>query len=353
MKLRLDKLTNGAILILIIIASLIFLKSILVPFVLAVIAWLIVVEVRTAIGGLLNSKQNKIPIWFQNIMASIAIFAFIFIEVKVLGVSIQNLSESMVKYDDNLLLIEDQINKFFNIDLTPHLNKMVGDFNFTTLLKNVLSSITGLFGNTFTIVLYMIFLLFEEAAFGKKIEQIYPDKVEYNNAMQMITRIGKTVSGYLTLKTLVSLLTGGLSYVVLLIMGVEAPFFWASIIIYLNFIPTIGSLIATLFPAFFTIIQFADFSAGLIVLFAVGTIQVIVGNIIEPRIMGNTLNISGLVVLLALSFWGAIWGVWGMILSVPITVLMIIIFAEFDSTRAVAIILSENGIVDTKKKEDC
>ncbi|MBD0403963.1 AI-2E family transporter [Flammeovirga sp. EKP202] len=352
MMLRLDKLTYVAILILIIIASLIFLKSILVPFVLAVIAWLIVVEVRTAIGGVINSKKHKIPMWLQNILASITIFVFIFLEVKVLSVSMQNLSSSMVKYDDNLMMIEQQINNFFNIDITSHFNKMIGDFNFTTLLKNVLSSITGLFGNTFTIVLYMIFILFEEAAFGKKIEQIYPNKEEYNNAMKMITRIGKTVSSYLTLKTMVSILTGGLSYVVLLIMGVEAPFFWASIIIYLNFIPTIGSLIATLFPAFFTIIQFGDFSAGLIVLVAVGTIQVIVGNIIEPKIMGNTLNISGLVVLLALSFWGSIWGVWGMILSVPITVLMIIIFAEFDSTRAVAILLSENGIVETKQK-DC
>ncbi|KXX66968.1 AI-2E family transporter [Flammeovirga sp. SJP92] len=352
MMVRLDKLTYGAILILIIIGSLIFLKDILVPFVLAVIAWLIVVEVRSTIGGIIGSEKHKIPMWIQNILASITIFVFIFLEVKVLSISMQNLSNSMVKYDDNLMMIEKQINDFFNIDITSHFNKMVGDFNFTTLLKNVLSSVTGLFGNTFTIVLYMIFLLFEEVAFGKKIEQIYPNKEEYDNAIAMIQKIGKTVSSYLTLKTLVSLLTGILSYVVLLLMGVEAPFFWASIIIYLNFIPTIGSLIATLFPAFFTIIQFGEFSAGLIVLLAVGAIQVVVGNLIEPKIMGNSLNISGLVVLLALSFWGSIWGVWGMILSVPITVLMIIIFAEFDSTRAVAILLSENGIVEARKK-DC
>lgn len=350
---KLDQLAFGAILITIIIAALILLKNILVPFVLAVIFWLIVVEVRTAIGNLIGSEKHKIPMWFQNILASVAIFVFIFLEVKVLGVSMQNLSESMVKYDDNLMMIEKQINTFFNIDITSHVNKMLGDFNFTNLLRSVLSSITGLFGNTFTIILYMIFILFEEAGFNKKIRAIYSNQAEYDNAMNMIMKIGKTVSSYLTLKTMVSILTGGLSYVVLLLMGVEAPFFWSSIIIYLNFIPTIGSLIATLFPAFFTIIQFGDFSAGFIVLAAVGAIQVIVGNIVEPKIMGNTLNISGLVVLLALSFWGEIWGVWGMILSVPITVLMIIIFAEFDSTRAVAIILSENGIVETKKKEDC
>lgn len=348
--LKLNKLVAVAVLLVITVVSLLYLKSILVPFILAIIFWLIVVEVRNLIGGLFGSERHKVPVWIQNLLASIAIFSILFIVVKILSVSIQNLSESMSHYDGNLQKIEKEINRIFEIDLTTSLNKMVGDYNFTTLLKNIISSITGLFGNTFTIILYVVFLLLEETAFSQKVKEVYPDKEDYHNAIDMIHKIGNTVSSYLTLKTFVSLLTGGLSYIVLLLIGVEAPFFWASIIFGLNYIPTIGSLIATLFPAFFTVLQFGDFTSGFIVLIAVGFIQVIVGNIIEPKVMGNSLNISGLVVLLALSFWGTLWGVPGMILSVPITVMMIIIFAEFETTRPIAILLSENGIVKTRKE---
>lgn len=159
----------------------------------------------------------------------------------------------------------------------------------------------------------------------------------------VLNKVDKSISGYLTLKTLVSVITGVLSYAALFIIGVKAAAFWAFLIFLLNYIPTIGSLIATLFPAIFAMLQFGDFVPALWVLFIVGAIQLIVGNIVEPKVMGNSLNISALTVILALSFWGALWGITGMILSVPITVIMIIVFSEFPSTRPVAIMLSEKG----------
>ena len=150
------------------------------------------------------------------------------------------------------------------------------------------------------------------------------------------------------LKTFVSLLTGLLSYFALLSIGVEAPVFWAFLIFLLNYIPTIGSLIATSFPALFALLQFGELGPFLWVLGVVGAIQVIIGNIVEPKVMGNSLNISSLVVLLALAIWGSLWGIIGMILSVPITVIMVIIFAEFKATRPIAVLLSEKGILYPK-----
>ncbi len=130
------------------------------------------------------------------------------------------------------------------------------------------------------------------------------------------------------------------------IIGVDFAFFWAFLIFLLNYIPTIGSLIATFFPATVALLQFGAYTEALLVLIIIGTIQVIVGNVIEPKIMGKSLNISSLVVLLALSFWGTIWGVVGMILSVPITVMLIIVLARFPGTRSVAILLSEDGKIE-------
>jgi AI-2 transport protein TqsA len=146
-------------------------------------------------------------------------------------------------------------------------------------------------------------------------------------------------------------MTGVLSYIAMLFIGVDAALFWAFLIFLLNYIPTIGSLLGTLFPATFALMQYGELMPFVWVLIAVGVIQIIVGNIIEPKIMGDSLNISALVVILTLSFWGLVWGVIGMILSVPITVIIIIICAEFPKTRFIAIMLSDKGSIGEKQEE--
>jgi predicted PurR-regulated permease PerM len=143
----------------------------------------------------------------------------------------------------------------------------------------------------------------------------------------------------------VSLITGVSSFIALLIIGVDTPLFWAFLIFILSFIPVVGALVAVLFPATIALFQFGDLTHFFLVLGIIGFIQLIVGNILEPRIMGNSLNVSSLVVILSLSFWGMIWGITGMVLSVPITVIMIIFFSQFPATKSVAIILSEKGEV--------
>ena len=136
----------------------------------------------------------------------------------------------------------------------------------------------------------------------------------------------------------------------LLLVGVDFAGFWAFTIFLLNYIPTVGSIIATLFPAVLALIQFDTFAEFFIVLIAVGAIQLVVGNVLEPKMMGSTLNVSPLIVMLSLTLWGSIWGVAGMFLSVPITVIMLIIFAHFEKTRYLAVLLSGDG--DLKFTED-
>jgi predicted PurR-regulated permease PerM len=134
-----------------------------------------------------------------------------------------------------------------------------------------------------------------------------------------------------------------LSYFALIFIGIDVPLFWAFLIFLLNFIPTIGSLIGTLFPALFCLLQFGEITQGISVLAVVGAIQLVIGNIVEPKIMGNSLNLSSFVAIISLSLWGALWGVTGMILSIPITVIIVIILSQFQSTKSIAILLSEKG----------
>ncbi len=259
--------------------------------------------------------------------------------------NIQILSEALPTYQSNVEKMVDKIDSAFGVDLVSTITNHLQDFNFTDIILSTINSFTDIFGNLFVILLYVVFLLLEEPIFNNKMNALSGSKENSALGQNIFAEINHSISSYLSLKTFVSFVTGFLSYVVLWIMGVEAPVFWAFIIFILNFIPTIGSLIATVFPAVFAFLQFGTVFEPLVILTVVGIIQLLVGNFLEPRLMGNSLNISPLVVLIALSGWGMIWGVTGMLLSVPIMVILIIIFSKFEATRPIAILLSEKGEV--------
>ena len=140
-----------------------------------------------------------------------------------------------------------------------------------------------------------------------------------------------------------------MSLIVFYICDLNFAVFWAFLIFLLNYIPTIGSLLATLFPVAFSMLQFGEFTTASVILVVVGAIQIIIGNLIEPRWMGNSMNISPLISILSLMFWGLIWGTTGMIVSVPFTVVIIIILSEIEGTRPLAILLSEKGDISEKE----
>src|SRR5690606_31093580 len=143
-----------------------------------------------------------------------------------------------------------------------------------------------------------------------------------------------------------SLLTGLVSYGILLAFGVDFPILWAFLIFLLNFIPYVGSVGATLLPAAFSVLQFQSFVVPLWILIIIASVQIVVGNIVEPRVMGRTLNLSPLGTLLALAFWGLLWGILGMIISVPVTSILVIIASHIPTMRFLAIWLSETGNLD-------
>ncbi|MGJ8661535.1 MAG: AI-2E family transporter [Bacteroidota bacterium] len=317
-------------------------KDLLIPIVLAVFVWFIIREIRMVLRKNKFIRQH-IPRWLENLIASIFLFTIIVGLLSVVTTNVELLSLKIPHYEKNVTDVIKIINDLFKIDLFDELKTFTGNLNFSTILRMTLNSITAIFSNVFIILIYVLFMLLEESGFVHKLRAIYPERENLDATMQILDKIDHSVGKYLILKTLVSTTTGLLSYAVLLMIGIDAAFFWAFIIFVLNYIPTIGSLIGTLFPAFFALLQFGELGPALWVLGIIGVIQVLIGNFLEPKIMGNSLNLSPLVVILALSIWGALWGITGMILSVPITVVLLILFSEFPGTRSIAIFLSEKG----------
>ncbi|CAM1350100.1 AI-2E family transporter [Tenacibaculum insulae] len=337
---------NFIIIIIAVITTLVIGKGILIPFIFALIFWFLTREIRKTIYKIPFAKKF-IPIWLCNLFVfTIIVLSFGFVS-GIITNSITNLSTSYSKYEPNIGAIINNLDAYFHIDIIKSIKSVIGDFNYGSVLGNIANGISSLLGDTFMIIIYALFIFLEESSFKRKLIKMFAQKEEQYASMQaMLSKIEFSISNYLRLKTYVSLLTGFLSYFVLLMVGVDSAPFWAFLIFLLNYIPTIGSLIATIFPAIFSLIQFGEFTPFLIVLVAVGSVQVIVGNIIEPKLFGKSLNLSPLVTILSLAIWGKIWGITGMILSVPITVIMIIIFSQFEKTKSVAILLSEDGNLD-------
>ena len=329
-----------------IVVVLTFGQDLIVPFVFAVLLWFIVRELKSLLDRI-KFVKDKFPSWAKTLITSLFILITLGTISRVITMSIQTLAMSYDKYEKNVDDLIQKINNLLNIDLMEFLTTHIGNFNFTGLLSSIVTSLADILGNTFIILIYFLFVFLEEAHFEKKLKKVVPGKGQYQKVSGILERIERSVAKYLGLKTLVSLITGVLSYFVLMIIGIDSPAFWAFLIFLLNFIPTIGSLIATLFPAIFCLLQFGEFGPGFLVLILVGAIQVLVGNVLEPKLMGNSMNVSALVTILALSFWGALWGVTGMILSIPITVIMIIVFSQFPATAPIAIMLSEKGELET------
>ncbi len=325
----------------VLVVVLIYAQGIIIPFILAILFWFMIRVIKKLLTRLPFLK--KWPQWVLTVISSLILLSFLFLIVQMITMNIKFLSNTLPVYEASVNKITRSINERFNLELSNVLEEFSRDLNFGEVLSKIFSTLSSLFGNAFTVLIYLIFLLLEEHTFPKKLKAMYPESDRLEKMKSLVSKIDKSVSNYIALKTMSSLLTGFLSFFALLFIGVDAPFFWAFLIFILNFIPSIGSLVATLFPAIFALLQFGDFTQPILVLAIVGVIQIVVGNFIEPRVMGNTMNISPLVVFLTLMLWGLMWGIPGMLLSVPITVILIIIMSEFEATKPIAILLSKNG----------
>jgi predicted PurR-regulated permease PerM len=192
---------------------------------------------------------------------------------------------------------------------------------------------------------YVLFLFLEQKSFHQKMQALVEKEERRKELYGFIRHIESDIRMYIGIKVLTSGLTGVLSYVVMRLVGLDFAGFWAVLIFVFNFIPTIGSIVATIFPTILALVQFEGYVPFLVMGLGIGGLQFFIGNILEPRLMGNRLNLSPLVILLSLALWGTLWGFIGMIISVPLTAIAMIILSHFPRTRPLAIILSRRGRV--------
>ena len=186
----------------------------------------------------------------------------------------------------------------------------------------------------------MFIILERQTVMPKLLAALPRGKVQ--RASQMVERMNRQTSRYLLTKVIISVATGIMFYFASIISHLDFALVWGVLAVILNFIPTIGSIVCTAGTIIMAIIQFApDWGNIIYVTLLMISIEMVLGNIIDPRLQGVQLNISPLVILVALAVWGYIWGLAGMFLAVPLTSIIQIVCANIPTLRPIAILLSE------------
>lgn len=351
----LQRLAAGAILTLAVGYILYIGRPILVPLVLglfiAYVFWTIVAWVRTA-----PVVGRFMPGWLAHVGALALITAVIWGLVLLVTQNIAMVEKQLPTYRGNLEVLLERAAELLNLENVPTIEQLLREqvidrLDMGRLVGGAVGIMTALLGNLVVVFIYTIFVLMERFSMVAKLERLTGSADGGQRMAAALGEIGGRIGRYLALKSFVSAVVAIGSWVIMRLIGIDFAEFWAVLIFVFNFIPYVGSFVAVLLPVMLTLVQFGSLGPFLVALLGLTGVQVVVGNVIEPRLMGRSLNLSPIVILLSLATWSALWGVVGAFLCVPITVVMLIVFSEFEATRPVAILLSQDGRIHPEGAE--
>ncbi|MFV0493375.1 MAG: AI-2E family transporter [Pseudorhodobacter sp.] len=318
-------------------------KSLLVPIFVAAISVYVLVAASDAIAEL--PVGSALPEWTRRL---IVLALFLLAVIWLGGVMVSTAGQvraRLPEYQHNLTGLVLRIVRLLGIDdgrdWGNFLSETMNNIRLQQFAGPILSSISAAAGLIFMVVIYAMFLMGERGGFAHKVAVALPG--EQGESASLITmRINQAISDYLAVKTLVNIILGVISFVVMWAFGVDFALFWAILIALLNYIPYVGSMLGVIFPVALSMAQFGSVEKTLGVAALLTAAQLYVGNSLEPRMVGRKVNMSPFVVLVALAVWSSVWGVAGAILAIPLTSIIAIVMSSFAATRPFAVLLAED-----------
>ncbi|MDY6890807.1 MAG: AI-2E family transporter [Pseudomonadota bacterium] len=283
--------------------------------------------------------SHRVPPWLAIVLLVAGLVVFGSVLMLFVGSAIDTFTARLPTYQARL---QDETVKlvpyFERFGLPVTRDQMLNHFNPAALMRlagNALTNLGSLLTNLLLIIFIVIFLLLEATLLKDKLHKALPNA---ENSLDQAGSFMRQVNTYLVIKTTISLFTGLLVGIWLWILGVDFAPLWGLIAALMNFIPNVGSILAAVPAVLLAVVQLGVPDA---VLVAAGYIAVnlLMGNVLEPRFMGNGLGLSPLVVFLSLMIWGWLFGPAGMFLSIPLTMIAKIALEQNPSTRWVAIML--------------
>jgi predicted PurR-regulated permease PerM len=229
------------------------------------------------------------------------------------------------------------------ISAPPALKELVGQLNPARYVGTVVNGLQTFAGGAMYVMVYLGFLIASRQGFQKKVAALYPEASDRDHAAAVFMRIRNGVERYLWIQTVTGLMIAILAWGAMALVGQNHALFWGFLIFAVCYIPVVGGFLGGVLPPLFALVQFTTWWQAAVLFAWIQAVMFLVGSVVLPKMQKDSLNIDPVVVLLSLAFWGAIWGIPGMFLSTPLTVMAIIILAQFDGSRWLAILLSGDG----------
>lgn len=322
-------------------AALYFLREPLTQFAMALFLWL-------AIDGLADTLHKRVPPlpkWLSLPIALVLVLGLMALIGVVVVENIAAIFTDLPRYEFRLNQVLAQVHQAVGSPggPSPTVRDLIAQFDPGTLAAEIGESIQNAASATVFTLIFLAFLFPAASVMGEKLDQIFRGKGRREAARDVLARIRVSMERYLWVQTVMSLIITALTYATLVTIGLENALFWSFLIFFLNYIPTIGSLVAVILTTAVALVQFPTLGPVVAVFAGVSVWQFVIGNFVQPRMTGESLNLSAVVVLLALSIWGLVWGIVGAFLAAPLTVMIMIVLAQFPTTRWIAILLSADG----------
>lgn len=265
----------------------------------------------------------------------------------------------------SVYIVADNINSFVNDtnEYVPRLNARLNDFASRIGLAEEAPTIQSLIGrlspgrivtgvargvqsfasDSIFVLIYLGFLIATRRGFSRKVRALFPDPNDRREASEVFEGVRHGVETYLWVQTVTGAMIAFASYLLMAFMGESNAMFWAFFIFITGYVPIVGAAVGTIAPGLFAFVEFTTLWQPLVILVGLQAINFFVGNVIYPRMQGDSLNLDPVVVLLALAFWGGLWGLPGAFLSTPLTVMAMVVLAQFKGSRWIAVLISNNG----------
>ncbi|WP_099826204.1 AI-2E family transporter [Oceaniglobus indicus] len=327
-------------------------KPVLLPILAAVIAVYVLLSASDALGRV--PVIGRLPPAARQAIVLLGFAVVVTIFTGVVVDTVGRILREAPTYQANIERMVARVADLVGLDERPDWQTIrdatFGRFSVQSLVNTALLNITNIGAWLFLVVIYAAFLLAERGGFAAKLSAALRDPESAERAETMIRDINRRIGDYLAIKTLVNVLLGTVSFVILWAVDVDFPLFWALAIGLLNYIPYFGSLVGVAFPVALTALQFGNLEWTLLVAVLLTSAQMAVGSIVEPRMIGRRVNLSPFVVLVSLAIWSALWGLPGALLAVPLTSMLTIVLSAFDTTRGIALLMADRIVGDDRSR---
>jgi predicted PurR-regulated permease PerM len=327
-------------------AMLWFFRPVLVPFVVAFVLAVLV----SGLVRFIRARSPRAPRWAVSLVAGLVVIvaasAAIFVMAQGM-VSMVSQGPALLARINQLLLNAGQS---LHLREPLELSSIVGNVGVPKVAGFILSSLQGLTSGVLLMIVYFGFMLAGRERISRKIDHIGGPPGRARTIRTIVERIAEDIETYVWVQTITGAILTASAAVVMLAVGLDNVLFWCVVFFLLTFIPNIGVTVGSVAPALFALLQFPTVWQAVAIFVVIQIVATVVGNFIYPRLQAETQNIDPVVTILSLAFWSLLWGLAGAFLAVPMTLMTMIAFAQFDDTKWVAAMLSNDGRPDPVRK---